>query len=282
MTKLRKSSGGLARTPRPASARPPPAPETPLLVEREGNVAVWRLSRPHARNALDWGTFAALQQAIAAAAADPSLRAVVLTGQGSTFTAGGDLTEFRAFTTREQAAQLADIGRLVCEGIGRLGVPVIAALQGPAVGGGAELALACDVRIADPRATLCFKQARLAVTTAWGMLPKLISTVGHGTASRLLLTSQTVDAFESLRLGLVDHVAERDACVATAFAWAEDIALGAPLAIAELKGLMREAVGQNDVRVRERDRFVATWTSADHAEAVAAFFERRLPAWKGK
>jgi enoyl-CoA hydratase len=244
---------------------------------------VWRLSRPHARNALDWATFTALQQAIAAASADTTLRAAVLTGQGSTFAAGGDLNEFRAFTTREQAAQLADIGRLVCESIGRLAIPVIAAIQGPAIGGGLELALACDMRIADPKATLTFKQARLAVTTAWGVLPRLVATVGHATASRLLLTGQTVDAFEALRIGLVDFVAERDACVATAFAWAEDIGQGAPLAVAELKGLLREAIGgAADIRVRERDRFVATWTSADHREAVEAFFEHRPPVWRGK
>jgi enoyl-CoA hydratase/carnithine racemase len=159
---------------------------------------------------------------------------------------------------------------------------VIAALTGPAVGGGVELALACDMRISDPKATLCFKQTRLAVTTAWGVLPKLVSMVGHGTASRLLLTGQTIDAFESLRLGIVDFVAERDACVATAFAWAEDIAQGAPMAVAELKALMRESLAvHNDVRVRERDRFIATWTSNDHREAVDAFFTRRHPMWSG-
>ena len=255
----------------------------PLRVVREGSVVVWRLDRPHTRNALDWTSFAALEGAIAQAAADPSLRAVVLTGEGSTFASGGDLHEFRAVSTPEQAGQLADAGRSVCQGIARLRVPVIAAIGGPAVGGGVELALACDVRIADPKATLCLRQSRLAVTTAWGVLPKLVATVGHGTASRLLLTGQKVDAFEALRLGLVDFVAERDACVATAFAWAEDIAQGAPAAIAELKGLLRESLtARAGVDVRERESFVRTWTSSDHREAVEAFFARRTPSWTGK
>jgi enoyl-CoA hydratase/carnithine racemase len=215
--------------------------------------------------------------------ADPTVRVVVLTTQGSTFVSGGDLNELRSATTREQAAQLADAGRHVCEGIGRLRVPVIAAMPGPAVGGGMELALACDIRIADPKATVSFKQARMAVTTAWGVLPKLVSLVGHGTASRLLLTAQTIDAYEALRLGVIDFVSERDASVATAFAWAEDITEGAPLAIADLKTLMRESLAvQNDIRVHERDRFIATWTSEDHQEAVAAFFERRTAVWNGR
>jgi enoyl-CoA hydratase len=278
-----------ARTPRLELAKRAAPPEAnaldaqPVQIEREGDVLVWRIARPHTRNALDWLTFVGLERAIAAASADPTLRAVVLTGQGSTFASGGDLNELRSATSREQAAQLADAGRHVCEGIARLRIPVIAALQGPAVGGGAELALACDVRIADPRATICFKHARLAVTTAWGVLPKLVSMVGHGTASRLLLTAHKIDAFEALRLRVIDHVAERDACVATAFAWAEDIAQGAPMAISELKALMREALPvHNDIRVRERDRFIETWTSADHREAVEAFFERRNPVWSGR
>jgi enoyl-CoA hydratase len=257
-------------------------PEEALRVEREGNVVVWRIARPHTRNALDWATFVALERAIASASADGALRAAVLTGQGSVFASGGDLNELRSATTREQAAQLADIGRHVCEGIARLRIPVIAALTGPAVGGGVELALACDVRIADPKATMCFKQAHLGVTTAWGVLPKLVSMAGHGTASRLLLTGQKIDAFECVRLGLVDAIAEKDACVATAFAWAEDISQGSPMAIAELKALMRESLAvHNDVRVRERDRFIATWTSNDHREAVDAFFTRRQPRWSG-
>jgi enoyl-CoA hydratase len=255
---------------------------TSLHVERSDDIAIWRLSRPHAKNALDHATFQALTRAIAVAAQDATLRAVVLTGEGDTFASGGDLRELRTATTAESAAQLSDIGRQVCDGIARLRVPVIAALPGPAIGGGAELALACDMRVADARATLCFKHARMGVTTAWGVLPKLVAMVGHGTASRLLLTSHEIDAYEALRLGLVDAVSEKGACVATAVAWGLDVAHGAPGALAEIKSLLREAIGAgDDLRVRERDRFVATWTSADHREAVEAFFAGRAPQWKG-
>jgi enoyl-CoA hydratase len=263
----------------PANARP--ASGSPLRVERNGEVVVWSLARPEARNALDAATFAALERALADAASDPALRAAVLTGDGDVFASGGDLRELRGATTREDAARLSDVGRRVCDAIATLRIPVIAALTGPAIGGGAELAVACDLRVADPKATVCFKHARMAVTTAWGVLPKLVGLVGHGTASRLLLAAHEIDAWEALRLGLVDVVCERRGSVATALAWALDVAQGAPGAVAEIKGLLREASAATaDLRARERDRFVATWTSDDHREAVEAYFGSRAPRWR--
>jgi enoyl-CoA hydratase len=246
-------------------------------------IAVWTLARPEAKNALDADTFQELGRAVAAAGSDPFLRAVVLTGEGDTFAAGGDLRELRFATTAEQAAQLADIGRHVCDAIARLRVPVIAALPGAAIGGGAELAVACDMRVAEMRASLCFKHGRMAVTTAWGILPKLVGMVGHATASRLLLAGHVVDAPEAHRLGLADDLCENGGSVARAIAWGLDVAQASPLAIAELKALLRDALGvTNELRARERDRFIATWTSDDHREAVEAFFGSRAPRWTGR
>jgi enoyl-CoA hydratase len=253
----------------------------PLRLERDGDVAIWTIARPSARNALDRESFAALEGALAAAAVDRDLRAVVLTGEGGTFCSGGDLREFREATTPEQAGQLADVGRRLCEGLARLQVPVLGALSGAAIGGGAELALACDLRIADPGATICFKHAQMGVTTAWGVLSKLVATVGTATASRLLLTGAAVDAREAWRVGLVDQVSEAGGCVSAALVWCRDVAKGSPQAIAELKGLVRNAGDAVDaLRVRERERFVDTWTGADHREAVDAFFEGRAPQWR--
>jgi len=257
-----------------------------LVVERRGpagEVAVWTIARPRAKNALDSATFAALGDALAGAQNDRTLRAIVLTGAGDTFVSGGDLRELRSATTREDAARLADAGRLVCDVIGRLAVPVIAALPGLAIGGGAELATACDLRVADARATVCFKHARMAVTTAWGILPKLVALVGHGAASRLLLTGAEVDAAEALRLGLVDAVTDDGGCVERAVAWGLEVAKAAPLATSELKALLHETVGHAEaVRASERERFIGTWTSEDHRDAVEAFFEGRPPRWTGR
>jgi enoyl-CoA hydratase len=253
-----------------------------VRVERRGDVAVWTLARPKAKNALDAATFEALDRAIAAAAVDRTLRAVVLTAEGDTFASGGDLRELRSALGPGDAVRVAEVGRRVCDGIGALEVPVLAALPGAAIGGGAELALACDLRIADPRATLCFKHAHMGVTTAWGVLPRLVAVAGHAAASRLLLTARVVDAQEGLRLGLFDAVSEAGASLDAALGWAADVARGAPLAVAGMKALLREACRAEDLRTFERGRFVSTWTSADHAEAVEAFFDGRPARWSGR
>jgi enoyl-CoA hydratase len=259
----------------------PDAARARVRIEREGDVAIWTIDRPEVRNAFDFATFAALSAAITRAKGDATLRAVVLTGAGSAFISGGDLRELRSATSRADAGRVADSGRRVCDGLAALRVPVIAALPGPAIGGGAEIALACDLRVAEPRAKLSFKHARMGVTTAWGVLPKLTAMVGPGMAARLLLTGHDVDAHEALRIGLVEGVCDEGACVATALAWAREASKGSPGAIGSLKALLRDAVEAPHPRRRaaERARFVAAWAGPDHHEAVEAFFEGRPPAW---
>lgn len=256
-----------------------------MRVERRdptGLVEVWTLDRPQVRNALDAATFLELARAIDRAAHEPALRAVILTADGEAFAAGGDLRELRGARSAEDGARLADLGRSVCDGLAALSVPVIAALQGAAIGGGSELAIACDLRVAAPGASLCFKHAHMGVTTAWGVMPRLVSLAGHAGAARLLLTAQTLGASEALRLGLVDAVSVDAACLPLAERWAADVVRGAPLAVAGMKALLRAASRNDALRALERETFAPTWASADHADAVEAFFERRSPRWTGK
>ncbi len=255
-----------------------------MRIERREGVEIWTLDRPQARNALDAATFRDLTQAVERAATDASLRVVLLTADGETFAAGGDLRELRGASSAADAARLAEAGLRVCEGIAALRVPVIAALPGAAIGGGAELAVACDLRVGSPGASLCFKHSHMGVTTAWGVLPRLVGLAGRAAASRLLLTAQTIDAPEALRLGLFDAVSGDGpgACLELAASWAADVVRGAPLAVAGMKALLRAATRDEDLGKLERERFVATWTSADHADAVEAFFERRTPRWTGR
>ena len=133
-----------------------------MRVERRDGVEIWTLNRPRAHNALDAATFRDLMQAVERSAADPALRVVVLTAEGETFAAGGDLRELRGATSPADAVRLADLGLRVCEGIAALPVPVIAALPGAAIGGGAELAVACD-RGSRPRG-----RAFASSTCRWG------------------------------------------------------------------------------------------------------------------
>ncbi len=254
-----------------------------LQIERNDNVEIWTIARLEARNALNAQMMQALQEAILRAAHDKQLRAIVLTGEGDCFVAGGDLRELRHFTLPEDAATLADSGRRICEGLEQLPMPVIAAISGPAFGGGAELATACDIRVADERARICFKQGRLGVTTAWGTFPKLCSLVGPSRAAYMLYTGHEVSAQSAFAFGMVDTVVETGNAVVTALAWALDIAGAAPLAIAEMKALFRDqAFAYAELRARERERFIRTWSSDDHREAIEAYFERRAPVWRGR
>jgi len=254
-----------------------------LRVERiSRGVALFTLDRPAAKNALDEATLTGLVAALDQAEQDRELRAVVLTGAGRAFSSGADLRDAREIVSEDDAARFSDAGEAICRRIEALPVPVIAALPGVAFGGGAELALACDMRVADAAARISFKQVRTAVTTSWGTLARLVSVVGYGTASRLLLTAHEVSAMEARVLRLVDHVTEQDGeCLALALAWASDVELGSPSAVAAMKSLLVESRRANYDRLRphEREAFVATWTGADHREAVAAYFERRAPTF---
>jgi enoyl-CoA hydratase/carnithine racemase len=248
-----------------------------LRVERTGQFAVWTIDRPEAKNALDRNTLGALAAAVEEARGDREIRAIILTGAGDAFVSGGDLRELRHKNSAHDAETFADAGAALCTAIERLPIPVLAAIPGPAFGGGAELALACDLRIGDPAARISFKQVRMGVTTAWGTIGRLVTAVGRSTAARLLLTAQEVPSDIALAIGLLDAVSEPGGSVGLALAWGADIARGSPRAVAEMKELLQAA--RPDVGSLERERFIATWTGPDHTEAVEAHFAKRPPVW---
>ena len=251
-----------------------------LAAERVGGTVIWTLTRPEAKNALSVELLTELARALDEASRDPSLRCAVLTARGDAFCAGGDLRELRDKDTPEAIAPFARAGEALCRALEELPVPVIAALPGIAYGGGAELALACDLRVADPRARLSFKQARMGVTTAWGTVPRLVSAVGHGTAARLLFTAEEVTAEDARALGLVDAVSAEGGALALALEWAAAVEAGAPGAIRAMKSLLGDARRRPErVADEERAKFLATWTGDEHREAFAAYFEKRPPRW---
>jgi enoyl-CoA hydratase/carnithine racemase len=252
-----------------------------IKVERQGPCVVWKIARSETKNALSEEILLALTAAVDAAANDSGIRAAVLTGEGRAFASGGDLRELRGKNSPADADHFARIGDTLCAKIEALSIPVIAAVTGVAFGGGAELALACDVRIAEGSAKFSFKQVRMGVTPAWGSVARLVRVVGVGTAARLLYAAHEVNGAEAKITGLVDEVTAEGNAVATALAWGYDIAQGSPNAIAEMKRLVRAAAAPwPALRDEERARFLATWTSPDHAEALNAYFERRSPNWQ--
>lgn len=242
-----------------------------LRVEREGAVARFVIARPEAKNALDEKTLRALGDAASAVGWD--VRAVVITGDGDAFCSGGDLSELRNRGSAADAEKLTDFGAEVMAKVAAIPVLTIAAIDGPAFGGGAELAVACDVRVVGPRARISFKQAMMGTTTSWGSTARLTRLVGHGGASLLLLTAIEVDGDRAIELGLAEAKAE-DA-KQRAMTLAREAAACGPKASRELKAL----IAASGDRSMERAAFIRTWSSPEHAEAVAAYFEKRRPTW---
>jgi enoyl-CoA hydratase/carnithine racemase len=254
----------------------------PSMIERErdGQLLVFRIKRPERRNALDMETLGQLAEHVRGASTDRSLRAIVLTGSDGAFASGADLGDLRTMRTEEEAVRFLELGRSITFGFAFLDVPVIAAVNGLAFGGGAELAFACDLRVAELRARFCFKHARLGLCPAWGTTARLLSLTGASRALRLLYTANELSASEAAAHGLVDNVVANDQSVAAALAWAYDIAQGARGSVAAMKATMRAAVQAFEAaHAEERARFLELWASPDHEEALTAYFERRAPRW---
>ncbi len=240
---------------------------------------MWTLDEPATRNALHSDDIAELTRLVEESSRSGTVRAGILAGAHGMFASGGDLRELAGRTSVKDAEAIADAGFALCAAVEAAPFPVLAVIAGPALGGGAEVALACDMRIAEPAAIVSFRHVRMGVSTAWGGASRLVALVGTGHAARLLYTGRDVGAEEAQAMGLVDAIAEKGHGPQLALAWAAEIARGAPQAVASMKRLVRHHAAQG-VRELERELFVATWTSPDHHEAVSAHFERRVPGWK--
>jgi enoyl-CoA hydratase len=258
-----------------------------LLVERSDVYdvyAVVTLNRPKVMNALNRALFAELDDAFAALAADSGVRAVILTGSGEkAFAAGADISELASLSAAE-GQQLSRRGQTVFRRIETCGKPVIAAINGFALGGGCELAMACTIRIASDRARLGQPEVKLGLVPGYGGTQRLPRLVGKGAALKLLLTGDMVGAEEAFRIGLVDEVVPAEALLPRAETLARAIAQQAPLAVA---GCIRAVEGGYDLPLDsglelEASLFGLACATEDKAEGTRAFLEKRVPAWHGR
>ena len=253
-----------------------------LRLEKRPPLAVVTLDRPKALNALNAETLNELDRVIEDLGADPAVRVVLLAGAGDrAFAAGADIRELAAVPAAEGRA-FSLRGQGVFRRIETLGKPVIACIQGFALGGGCELAMACAVRIASEDARLGQPEVKLGVIAGYGGTQRLPRLVGRGAALKILLTGAVIDAREALRIGLVDEVVPASELMARAEALAHEIAANAPLAVAETLRAVDEGLGLplELALLREAGRFGELCATADKAEGAAAFLEKRMPAWK--
>jgi enoyl-CoA hydratase len=255
-----------------------------LLLERKDAYAIVTLNRPKVMNALNRALFAELDEAFTTLAAEAAVRAIILTGAGEkAFAAGADISELATLSAAE-GQQLALRGQNVFRKIETCGKPVIAAINGFALGGGCELAMACTLRIASERARLGQPEVKLGLLPGYGGTQRLPRLVGKGAALKLLLTGDMVAAEEAFRIGLVDEVVPAEALMSRAEALAQAIAQQAPLAVSAC--LRAVDVGYDlpiDAGLElEASLFGLACATEDKAEGTGAFLEKRTPAWQGR
>lgn len=249
-----------------------------LLVEHTDDLLRITINRPEKRNALSLGLLDQIGAAFASHK-DAAIKVAVLSSAGDkAFAAGGDLQELDALRTREQARAMAARAHHVLDQIRYFPVPVIGALNGVALGGGAELAMACDLRIGTAKADLGLIQAQLAVTTAWGGGIDLINAVGNSSALAILAGGERMPAAEALRLGLYAAVcpAEEDFEVFTA----AFIARYRSKSLNVLRGYKATAAARRqqlhtELTETARDAFVTAWVAEDHWQAAAGALKKR-------
>jgi enoyl-CoA hydratase len=255
-----------------------------IRLEKRPPLAIITLDRPKVLNALNAATFNELDEVSKDLAADQSIRVVLLTGSGDrAFAAGADIRELAALTAEDGKA-FSLRGQAVLRAIETLGKPVIACIQGFALGGGCELAMACTLRIAADNAKLGQPEVKLGVLPGYGGSQRLPRLVGPGAALKLLLTGAIIDAHEALRIGLVDEVVPAADLMNRAEALAMEIAGNAPLAIAAVLRAVDEGLELplDQALMVEATDFGELCGTADKAEGVEAFFNKRVATWKGQ
>jgi methylglutaconyl-CoA hydratase len=262
----------------PAEASPP------ILVERRGTTAILTLNRPAAMNALSVAVVEGLAEAGRGLRDAGEVRALVLTGAGGkAFCAGADLKERRAMTV-PQTRQFLDALNAAVDAVAAFPAPVIAALNGVAFGGGFELALACDLRLAADSAELGLVEVRLGIIPGAGGTQRLARVAGAAVAKELILTGRRIGAARAQALGIVSSVHPADQLLAAALAVADEIAAAGPLAVAQAKRAIDGGVGLPLAQglAFERSCYEVVLASADRDEGLAAFLEKRRPVFKGK
>jgi enoyl-CoA hydratase/carnithine racemase len=258
-----------------------------LLFERRGAVALITFNRPAVLNALRGETVVALHEVLHAVEEDAGLRAVVLTGNGRAFSTGRDLKEEDALTATSAVrdAVLATIEQYqeLTRRLTRMNKVVISALNGVAVGIGAELATASDIRLASPEARIAFPEVRRALFLTNGVLYRLPRIVGLGRAADWILSGRIVEAGELLSSGFVSRIVASDHVVASALEAAETIAANAPLSVRLAKELLGRAyeVDLEMMLELERDALADCIETEDYREGMTAFLEKREPNYRG-
>ena len=253
-----------------------------VLSERSGDVVTLTLNRPEAGNSFSASLLSALGDAVAAVPTDA--RAVIITGAGERiFCAGADLKERAGMSVEQVRAALGTI-RETITAVAHMSVPVVAAINGHALGGGCELALACDIRIMSTGATIGLTETTLGIIPGGGGTQRLPRLVGEARAKELIFTGRRVDAAEARAIGLVHEVADGALALARAQQIAATIARNAPIAVRAAKEAIARGLELplDEALLLEHELYGRTLDTSDRLEGLAAFREKRDPVYRGE
>lgn len=256
-----------------------------IQVEKHGRVATLTLNRPDAMHAINMQMRSELRQALDALRRDAEIGAVVLTGSGEkAFSAGMDLREFAKTNADIPVAEMKRYRWENNEGIAAFDKPIIAAVNGLAIGGGVELALLCDLTFAAEEATFSFGEVKRGLMPGNGGTQRLSRRVGTARALDMILTGRTVSAHEALAMGLVEYVVPAKELLAKAIQLAEQMAANAPIAVRSAKAAVHRGADLTlaDGLRLEQDLASFLYTTDDAKEGPTAFLEKRAPVWKGQ
>jgi enoyl-CoA hydratase len=254
-----------------------------LLIADDGGIRVITINRPDQLNALNRATIGELDQALNEADTDKSVRVLIITGSGAkAFVAGADIKEFADFSVEEGRALSADGQKKLFDHVERMGKPVIAAVNGFALGGGLELAMSSHIRIASDNARMGLPEVSLGVIPGYGGTQRLARLVGSGKAMEMILSAGMIDANDALQWGLVNRVVPQDQLLSTAVELATRIMKNSPTALAAAIRAVNAGYepGTNGMQ-REIDEFGKLFGTADFREGTSAFMEKRKANFTG-
>jgi enoyl-CoA hydratase len=253
-----------------------------ILIERDGAIVTLTLNRPDKLNAIDGAMLDALGEALTQIERTPELRAVILTGAGRAFSAGADIKEWTALSPLEFGRSWGLRGHALFDRLAALPPPVLAAINGIAFGGGLELALCADIRIASSEARLGLPEVTIAALPGWGGTQRLPRLVGAGRAKQMILTGQPIDAAGAESWGLVSEVVAPETLLARARELAAQIAANAPLSVQAAKRLVDAALPVTPAATLESHAGALCGSTEDAREGRASFLERRPPRYQGR
>lgn len=257
---------------------------TLVKVTKEKNIGWIYLNNPEKLNTIGFEMLDQLEKAVDDLASDEEIRCILIRGTGErAFSAGADVSQMATFTPSEGEA-FSHKGQTVLQKIRANPKPVIAVINGYAMGGGCELALACDLRIASDKVRLSQSEVNLGLIPGWGGTQELSRTIGLARAKELAMTGRAVDASEALAIGLVNKLVPHDQLDQEARKIAEGLTVGPSKALAEVKSLINLSVTSPTVEGyrKEREGFVKMFSTEDLKEGFQAFKEKRKPVFKGK